>query len=82
MTGDVEIMLNGKAETLRPSLGAAKRVVAAGLGKKTSEVEDAVYRTGMPKLGADVVGFVNILANGGKPFETDTPSEGETSGEA
>lgn len=104
MTGDVEIILNGKAETLRPSLGAAKRVnaaggfsnvvsriqavdlefyilvVAAGLGKKNAEVEDAVYKTGLPALGADVVKFINILANGGKPFEPET-SDGETSGE-
>jgi hypothetical protein len=55
-------------------------VVAAGLSKKNSEVEDAVYKTGLPALGADVVKFVNILANGGKPFEPET-SEGEASGE-
>lgn len=104
MTGDVEINLNGKVETLRPSLAAAKRVnaaggfanvvnriqaadldfyilvVAAGLGKKNADVEEAVYRTGLPALGADVVKFVNILANGGKPFETET-SDGEAAGE-
>ena len=105
MTGELEIKLDGKIVTLRPSLGAAKRVnasggfahvvsriqaadlefyilvVAAGLGKKTADVEDAVYKTGLPSLGADVVKFVNILANGGKPFEADAPSEGETAGE-
>lgn len=104
MSGDVEIKLNGKVETLRPSLGAAKRVnatggfahvvnrlqaadldfyilvVAAGLGKKNAEVEDAVYKTGLPALGADVVKFVNILANGGKPYEPAT-SDGEPAGE-
>lgn len=55
-------------------------VVAAGLNKKNAEVEDAVYKTGLPALGADVVKFVNILANGGKPFEPET-SEGESAGE-
>jgi hypothetical protein len=55
-------------------------VVAAGLGKKNAEVEEAVYRTGLPALGADVVKFVNILANGGKPFDAET-SEGEATGE-
>ena len=103
--GEVEIKLNGKVETLRPSLGAAKRVnamggfahvvnriqaadldfyimvVAAGLNKKNAEVEEAVYKTGLPALGADVVGFVNILANGGKPFEPDAP-KGDATGEA
>ncbi len=99
-SGDVEIKLNGKFETLRPSLGAARRVnaaygdfskavnriqaadleayiavVAAGLGKKTADVENDVYLTGLPALGADVIKFVNILANGGKPFE---PDAGET----
>ncbi len=48
-------------------------VVAAGMNKKTAEVEEAVYLTGLPALGADVVKFVNILANGGKPFEPDAP---------
>jgi hypothetical protein len=105
MTGDVEIKLNGKVETLRPSLGAAKRVnasggfanvvnriqaadlefyilvVAAGLGKKNADVEEAVYRTGLPALGVDVIKFVNILANGGKPFEPEAPTEGEPVGE-
>ncbi len=55
-------------------------VVAAGLGKKNSEVEMDVYKTGMPALGMEVVKFVNILANGGKPYEAET-SEGEASGE-
>jgi len=105
MTGEVEIKLNGKVETLRSSLGAAKRVsaaggfvhvinrvqaadlefyilvVAAGLGKKNSEVEEAVYSTGLPALGADVIKFVNLLANGGKPYEPEV-SSGVTTGEA
>ncbi len=103
--GEVEIKLNGEVKTLRPSLGAAKRVnarggfasvvgrlqaadfdfyvlvVAAGLGKKEAEIENAVYLTGLPALGADLVTFVNILANGGKPFGAEAP-EGDGSGEA
>jgi hypothetical protein len=90
--GEVEILLNGKPETLRSSLDAAKRVnalggfmsvhaklqaydfdffvmvIAAGLGKKASDVEAPVYKTGLPKLLGDVSTFVNYLANGGKPF--------------
>ncbi len=53
-------------------------VVGAGLAKKNADVENDVYMTGLPALGADVVAFVNILANGGKPFEA---SSGEGSGE-
>lgn len=88
----IEITLNGKAETLRPSLGAAKKVNAmggfmhvhsrlqaydfdvfvmvtsAGLEKKASDVEAAVYKTGLPNLLADLTSFVNLLANGGKPI--------------
>ena len=102
---NIDIKRNGKVETLRPSLGAAKRVnsaggfsnvvnrlqaadldfyimvVAAGLNKKNADVEEAVYRTGLPALGADVVKFVNILANGGKPFDTEAP-QGDGTGEA
>lgn len=107
---DVEITLNGKVETLRPTLAAAKRVnaqggfahvvgriqaadleayilvVAAGLNKKTSDkigdvsLEEAVYKTGLPALGAEVVKFVNLLANGGKPMESEGGEGG--SGEA
>ena len=100
---EVEITLNGKTETLRPSLGAAKKVnslggfmhvhsrlqaydldvftlvVAAGLEKKASEIESAVYKTGLPNLLGDVSTFVNILANGGKPLivnEDDATGEG------
>ncbi len=90
--GEVEIKLDGKPETLRSSLGAAKRVngmggfaqvlnklqafdleyyvgvVSAGLGRKPHEVEEAVYKTGLPMLAGDLMVYVNLLANGGKPF--------------
>ncbi len=57
-------------------------VVAAGLGKKETEIENAVYLTGLPALSADLVTFVNILANGGKPFDADAQSSGDATGEA
>lgn len=99
---EVEITLNGKSETLRPSLGAAKRVnalggfmnvhsklqaydfdyfvavIAAGLEKKSADIESAVYKTGLPNLLGDVSSFVNLLANGGKPF---APVEDSGTGE-
>jgi hypothetical protein len=91
--GEVEIQLDGKSETLRSSLGAAKRVnaaggfsqvinkllaydfdyyvtvVSAGLGKKPSEIEEAVYKAGLPNLVAPLSLYVGYLANGGKPAE-------------
>lgn len=99
--GEVEIKLDGKQETLRPSLGAAKRVnaaggfsqvinkliafdldyyvtvVAAGLGKKPSDVEEAVYKTGLPVLVNELVTYVGYLANGGRPAEVGETKTGE-----
>lgn len=43
-------------------------VVAAGLDKKAADVEEKVFRTGLPALADGLVRFVNLLANGGKPF--------------
>lgn len=51
-------------------------VAAAGLDKKPSDrlgadgpsVEDAVYRAGLPAIGADLAKYANLLANGGKPY--------------
>ena len=89
---DVEITLDGKTETLRPSLKAAKRlsaaggfqnvvnrlqsgdieyyflVVAAALDKRNTEIEERVFRTGLPALDGGLVKFCNLCANGGKPF--------------
>lgn len=91
--GEVEIELNGKAETLRCSLEAAKRVsgggggfmnvfnrlgamdyecyvmvVSAGLGKRPIDVDNAVFKTGLPKLTEPLVTFVEYLTNGGRPI--------------
>lgn len=89
---DVEIKLDGKAEKLRCTLKAAKRVnsaggfshvvnrlqsadleyfirvTAAGLDRTEDKVADAVYKTGIPALAGDLSRYVNLLANGGRPF--------------
>lgn len=99
----VEITLNGKAETLRCTLRAAKRVnsgggftevlrklsifdqdtyfgvVAAGLDKKVTDVEDAVFATGLMNLSEPLSNFVTMLANGGNPIKT---PEADPSGES
>jgi hypothetical protein len=54
-------------------------VVAAGLDKKPSEVEDDVFRTGLLNLTEPLSTFVEYLVNGGKPA---APAKGSGSGEA
>lgn len=69
--------LGGFAEVLRKLAGfdfdAFVAVVAAGTGKKASEVEDAVYEAGLPNLVESLSAFVESLANGGKPIKPATP---------
>ncbi|TPM39378.1 hypothetical protein FJ951_27105 [Mesorhizobium sp. B2-2-3] len=48
-------------------LDVATSIVADGLGKKPSEVEETVWRTGIANLNADLTRFVMIVANGGRP---------------
>lgn len=104
MSGEVTIELDGKQETLRSTLRAARlvnnlggfaevfrklavfdldtyiAVVAAGLNKKPTEVDDAVYATGLPSLIAPLSTYVEYLSNGGRPIKA--PKEGDGSGEA
>jgi hypothetical protein len=40
-------------------------VVAAGTGRRPSEVEEDIYKTGMPALVGDLAEFVGMLVNGG-----------------
>jgi hypothetical protein len=54
------------------------QVVAAGMDKKPSEVEDDVFRTGLLKLTEPLSTFVEYLVNGGKPAEA---AKGSGSGE-
>jgi hypothetical protein len=104
--GEVEIKLDGKTETLRSSLGAFKRVnaaggftnvinkllgydfdyyvtvISAGLNKKPADLadlENAIYKTGLPPLLGDLTKYVGYLANGGKPAED--PGEKPDTGE-
>ncbi len=62
----------GFAEVLRKLAGfdldAYVYVVAAGLGRKPADVEEAVYSTGLVNLTEKLSEYVTLLANGGKPL--------------
>lgn len=66
----VDEALGGFQEALRQiaafKLSAFIVVVAAGLGKRPSEVKEAVYREGMQKLIGPVTEFAMLLTNGGR----------------
>lgn len=49
-------------------------VAAAGLGKKSKDVEDAVFVHGMPDLVEPFSKYVQWLANGGKEPKVDEGS--------
>lgn len=95
----VDIELNGKTETLKTSLRAARTIngacgdfmnaldglnkfnmtaytiiIAAGLDKKPSDVEEAVFSTGLVELTGPLSRFVNALAHGGR--DPDAKTEG------
>lgn len=58
-------------------LDAFIAMTAIGTGKKPKDVEDAVFRTGLPDLLLPLTQFCTLLANGGRlPAET-KPAEGE-----
>jgi hypothetical protein len=59
---------------------AYSTIVAAGLGKRPMDVEQAVYDTGLPALAQPLSTFVMMLANGGKPL--DDAEENSAEGEA
>ncbi len=99
--GEVEIQLDGKTETLRSSLGAFKKVnaaggftnvinkivgydfdyyvtvISAGLNKKPADIEEAIYKTGLPNLVQPLALYVGYLAHGGKPAEEVKADTGE-----
>lgn len=53
-------------------------VVAAGLDKKVSDIEDAVFANGLPDLSEPLSTYVTMLANGGKSLKTaETGGTGE-----
>ncbi|MDB5617469.1 MAG: hypothetical protein JWQ24_1707 [Tardiphaga sp.] len=47
-------------------------VVAAGLGSRPAEVEDAVWKTGLPNLTEPLSQDVLLLANAGRPLSPAT----------
>lgn len=52
-------------------------IIAAGLNKKAVEVEDLIYKTGIPNIVSEVSEFVSQLLNGGKPYK---PEDDEGAG--
>lgn len=45
-------------------------VIALGLGQKVNRpLQQSVYETGLTNLAANVIKFIGIVNNGGKPFE-------------
>lgn len=52
-------------------------IVAAGLGKRPVDVEQAVYDTGLTMLTESLSAYVLLLANGGRPLAAPGESEGE-----
>jgi hypothetical protein len=66
----VNAMGSGFTEVFRRlaafDLDAYAGVVAAGLKKKPSEVEEAVYKTGLANLTEALSEFVMLLASGGR----------------
>jgi hypothetical protein len=75
--------MGGFAEVFRKlavfDFDAYVSVVAAGLGKKPSEVEDDVFKAGLPALVEPLSTYVEYLSNGGKPLKP--APEGAASGE-
>jgi hypothetical protein len=63
-SGGIRGALRGVTEL---DLDMITSIIAVGLGKKPVEVEDAVYRTGLPELVDGVTTYVAIIANGGRP---------------
>lgn len=57
-------------------------VIAAGLGKKSSEIEAKVYGVGLVNLTASLVTYVTYLGNGGKPVAEAPAGDGSDAGEA
>lgn len=52
-------------------LSAYVAIIAAGIGRKPSEVEKAIFEVGMPDLASSLTEYLNLLCNGGKPFNSE-----------
>lgn len=57
-------------------------VVAAGLGKKPKEVEQAVANTGLPNLTGPLSDYIALLTHGGKLPSDDATAAGNGSGKS
>ena len=62
-------------------LDMATGIIAVGLGKKPTEVEETVWRTGIASLIPGLTSFLSNIANGGRPSdggeEAADPQKGE-----
>ncbi len=56
-------------------------IVAAGLGKARKDVEEDVYKAGLPTLTEPLSDYIGLLSNGGRPAATDDAGK-PTAGEA
>ena len=61
---------------------AITRVIAAGLGKKPEDIEQAVYDAGLLSLNAPVQRWLDLLANGGRKYEPPAPDAPDVPGNA
>lgn len=57
-------------------------IVASGLNKKRSDVEDDVWATGLDALTTPLSEYVGLLSRGGRPAETDDDKKDPKTGEA
>jgi hypothetical protein len=57
-------------------------VVAAGLGKSVADVEEAVFRNGMPNLVKPLTDYLGMLSNGGRVPELAGEKKDDTGGNA
>lgn len=76
---EVNNRLGGFVEAFRRltnfDLEAYSIIVAAGLNKKPSEVEEAVYKAGVAMLTEPLAKFVTLLANGGREPKNNSSEE-------
>jgi hypothetical protein len=56
---------------------AYSAVIAAGLNKRPNDVDELVFKTGMPDLTGPLSEFVSQLMNGGRPVKANEPEGDE-----
>ena len=61
-------VLNGDIDTI-------VSVISLGVGKHAKEIPQLVYETGVYALAADVIRFINIVSNGGRPLAEEAQSD-------